>query len=724
MLCGKCGFTIKHDQAPLDAACMACGSSLKWDADDFLLHGAGGLVTNSREGQVKMARAVEAAIAKKNCLLVEGPVGVGKSFAYLLPALLSGKRTVVSTAQKPLQQQLAANDGPRLVAAISEMFPKATVAMLKGKSNYACRLHVEHTADVPEFAAWLGTSETADLSEYEGRRPAKMWDVTAEGCLGTRCPQAKDCGYRQSRKRALEASVIVVNHALVAFDLRFGPMKLFGPYDNLIVDEAHKAPSAFRGAFEESISDRGVARVVRKMDDLRHVTLPVLSGAVLLCWNDAFKHAKNLEGAIQPDPFGAAGTVLLDQLEELRAFVDSEAGVLNRAHVENGIDTAFHSEVGLELADLGAMLGLSRALHKTVAALKLLKKPTQNTLLTAEKQAGVHRFKATPISVGAMVGDKLSQVPSLVFTSATMTNSGSFADFSRDLGLHRLKAPAVVTTVATKAAPAMTFRPAAKEIVELEVMSPFDYRAQGAFLYIPRHIATAASDGGGDDIQRGKYLDSISREILALVRASGGNALVLFTATSDLREVEKRLLADDPTIPWLSDTGQGAEAVLRTFKDTPGGVILGLKSFWEGVSIEGDKLWLVIITKLPFPSPTDPLMAAQARQMEKELTAQGVPLKEQGYATFRRLSMPPMITDIRQGAGRLVRTTTDRGVLAILDTRVWSGKTGVGAADDQKAPRGYGVTVVNALGYNNNWTPDFSYVQAKFRQWRKPKGTK
>lgn len=707
---------------------MMCSKPLKRDADDFLLHGAEGLIKDSREGQVKMARAVESTIATNDVLLVEGPVGVGKSFAYLIPALLSGKRTIVSTAQKALQQQLASIDGPRLVKVLEDDRPGATVAILKGKSNYGCLLHVNQTADVPEFGAWLANSETADLSEYRGKRPAKMRDVTADGCLGAKCRLASKCGYRKVKANAAKASVLIVNHALVAFDLRFGPMsKMFSEYNTLIVDEAHKAPSAFRGAFEDSINSRGDTRILSKMDDLAHVALPVATTSLQKVWAEAFKKVAHLEGTLSPDPFGAIGTDLADMITELNKFTTEHLGEVTRANLENADDHDFDSDVGLELEDFSALAGLGRGLARASDALQKLKEPSVNTLLTAQKEMGRMTLKATPISVGAMVGEKLGMIPSLIFTSATMAIDGSFASFRRDLGLNKIEAPETPAVPAPGAAPVVV-NPAApkpKKIHELVVQSPFDYKAQGAFLYIPRHVKVAVSDTQGttNDPQRELYLDSIANEVLKLVRVAGGNALVLFTATSDLRGVHSRLEAMDETIPWLTqdiDSGQGAEAVLSKFHETPGGVILGLKSFWEGVSIEGDKLWLVIITKLPFPSPADPLNKAQAQQMEKHLLAQGLDKSEIGFATFQRLSLPPMLTDIRQGAGRLVRTKTDRGVLAILDTRVWTGKTGAAVSMTQKSPKGYGLTALKALGFVGNWTDDFSYVQAKYRQWRKP----
>jgi len=720
----SCGARIRHDHAPADFLCQFCGKAMARDADDFLLYGAEGLIKEHRDGQVTMGRAVEDTIRTKNALVVEGPVGVGKSFAYLIPALLSGQRTIVSTAQKPLQRQLAEVDGPLLLKALAYDAPNATVVMLKGKNNYGCLLHASVTADVPEFAQWLATSTTADLSEYTGKQPAKIRDATAEGCSGRKCPLAKKCGYMALRARAADAKLLVVNHSLVAFDLRFGPMRVLGPYSTLIIDEAHKAVGSFRSAFEESISNRGQNRVLNRIDALNAFQLPVRSQQVKDAWDFAFSQLQVREGALAPDPFGPAGLSLEEILTDLRTFIDARIGVKSRGVVENA-DIA-ELPGNLDPHDFNNAIQLSRALHRSAAALKAIRIPNKNTLVTAEKgQGGLIRCKATPVSIGALVGAKLGAIPSLIFTSATMAVAGQFDAFIGELGLTRLtderNVPTDPVPPLRDGTPGPVF--SVKAIAKLAVPTPFDYQKQGAVLYIPRHVKPAVSEMAGETSDaREAYLDSVASETLKLVQASGGNALVLFTATSDMREVGARLAEAAPHIPWLSQdaaAGESADVVLKRFIATPGSVILGLKSFWEGVSVNGDKLWLVVVTKLPFPSPEDPLNKLLEQQLQEQLKDSTMSASDKKGFIFNRLSFAPMMTDLRQGAGRLIRTKTDRGVLAILDSRVWSGKTGAAAVPGQVTPAGYGPRIIAALGFNSNWTSETGLVLRRFERWRK-----
>lgn len=712
-----CGFYSTPTLAPADRKCLMCAQKLRFDARDYLEHGVSGLVSSPRSGQIAMAVAVEQTIERKEVLVVEGPVGVGKSYAYLVPALLSGKRVVVSTAQKPLQSQLTDIDGPRLLKALQNQVPSASIAMLKGKSNYACKLHTDIAQDSYSFLDWLAKTETADFNEFTGTLPARHHEVTADGCLGTRCPFANDCGYRKSRQRALEANVVIVNHALVSFDLRFGPKKLFGDYSVLILDEAHKAAPSFRSAFEETLTSNGAIRILKALDAVEHLEPPVEGVELTSAWTDAFDQAKSADGAITPDPFKGAGLILEEALDELRSFADSQLRILSRAHAETADE--FSGNPDLKLEDYAPLLKMSRATAKACDALKLIRAPSGNTLLTAERTSqGTHRFKATPISVGAMVGKQLAQIPSIVFTSATMTTNGSFADFRRDLGLNFLETPIEVPTAGSVAT---TVQPATRRVVnELCVPSPFNYRVQGAHMYVPKHLPPALAEHQATPASRVTYINALAAEIVRLVTVSKGNALVLFTATLDLQQTHERLKELAPSVPWIaqaSDTGFGAEAVLRKYHATQGGVMLGLKSFWEGVSVEGDKLWLVIITKLPFPNPQDPLFQAQEAKLMRELAQGGVKDTDRKGIVFRTLTLPPMITDARQGAGRLIRTKTDRGILAILDNRVWTGRTGATVSQLQKNPQGYGQTVIEALGFSQNWTSDFAFVAQCFKRW-------
>lgn len=688
-----CGICIPFPKASRDHRCLSCGKTMIMQTDDYLLHGANGLVKEIRPGQVEMGRLVEKGIMDRAIVMVEGPVGSGKSFGYIIPTALLDKRTVISTAKKQLQHQLALKDLPY----ISERMNKPIrVALLKGKSNYACWVKLY---DIPKneqaaFKAWLEESEYGDLTDYPGKRPFFWADVTAEDCVGSACMFAEKgtCGYWKAKQQTKGAQVIIANHHITAFDLRFGPGKLLGVYDNLIIDEAHQAPAAFRGAYSKTLSQYGAKRILKQIDKAGLTT--GVDKRLESAWDAMFDRIKNLDGEIPKDPFGSMGDDAIECLQLVNEHVKHELQQEGVKYTEDeGDEGDYENETETKLSkshvDWEQVAKLSMAQRSVVRPLEALqeaKEPHPNTVVfitTTEKKSKI--VNVAPIEVGGMVGPKLLQIPSVIVTSATIAVNNTFDDIRRQLGL---------SDTLTK--------PCYEQILE----TPFDYNKQ-ALLYTPKHLPLPANTSAPDNV-RADYYDAMSTEIFRLLRASGGNAFVLFSSAVDLREIHMRLQCEDLDTPLITQ-GDDAASALKEFLATPRSVILGLKSFWEGVDVVGDKLHLVIITKLPFPNISDPVIQARSRNFKVDAVQRGMAEQAAETAVFQTVMIPAMLTDLRQGAGRLIRSKKDKGVLAILDVRVWTGSGKHTPKPDAKSYHGYGGVVVNALGYSQR-TSDFNLV--------------
>lgn len=700
----SCGNSIKFTLASANRRCNLCGGALQYDTDDFLLYGANDLVREVRPGQVQMGRIVEEAMRKEQIALVEGPVGIGKSFAYAIPAVQAGKRVVISTAKKQLQHQLARKDVPYLAQKLEREVP---IGLIKGKSNYACRVKVP---DIPKeeqqpFYSWLDSSEYGDLSDLPGKRPFFWPDVTAEDCIGQRCRFADRCGYWKAKQQVRAAQVVIANHHMVAFDLKFGPHKLLGPYDALIIDEAHQAEEAMRGAYGQTVHQFGYRRMQKLMYNAGLGS--ALDKPLEEAWKSMFDGIRHLSGEVPKNPFGDAGDETLRILGAIRDDVKkdmAEAGVDPEDDFDED-ETPETTKKRVDWAAVARLEMLKKTLDRSWEGLETAREPDQNTVVYITDTAkGNKVVNVAPISVGALIGPKLYQLKTTVITSATMAVNGSFDDIKRRLGLDRPPST-------PQAAPAGPISPGAatpepKQVIEAVLQSPFDYSGQ-AVLYVPKHLPLPPA--WGNDAAKASYYDAYAAEIEKLVRASDGNAFVLFTANSDLQAIHARLVTSDLENPILVQ-GDDAEAALKQYMATPKSVLLGSKSFWEGVDVVGNKLRLVVVFKLPFPQMTDPVLQAKQRLMTQQAKARGMPDGQITGMVFSQLQVPKMITDLRQGAGRLIRSKADKGVLAILDPRVWTGSSKRAPTASQSRWEGYGATVVNSLGYSNKIS-DFNLVQ-------------
>lgn len=701
MQCG-CGFNIPYNKAPGDRKCITCGRPLQFTTDDFLLHQANGLVKEVRPGQITMGRLIESAIKNKGSAIIEGPVGIGKSFAYCIPSMLADKRIIISTAKKQLQHQLARKDLPRLAQALGK---DVKIGLIKGKSNYACRVKAYDlpTEEGQEFAKWLDKSETQDVTDLpNGKKPHYWMDVTAEDCIGVNCRHRMDCGYWKAKQQMKAANIIVANHHVVAFDLRFGPFKILGPYGILIIDEVHQAASAFRGAYGLGISGFTVKRIMRQIDKAG-----INSGLELAlekAWAEMFSRVQNLEGEIQPDPFGSAGADALNCIEEMLAHIRKEQGEGAGAEVDEDGDVV-SKDPNYDMRTAMVVKTLTR----TREALNLIKVPGDNTVVYITTTDKKNKYvTAAPINVGPMIGPKLFALDSVILTSATISINGSFSDIKNQMGMNWLQheIPSDPTS-----------REKVKVIEEAVLETPFDYNRQ-ALLYTPKHIPVPVSGTARGD-ERDTYVRTLTNEISRLIKSSSGNAFVLFSSLMDLKDTHQRLIemGVDEEFPLIPQ-GDDAESALKRFLDTPKSTILGVKSFWEGVDVVGDKLHLVIITKLPFPIYGDPVIQARSRVVQKEAMERGLNERNAQNEVFQTIQIPAMVTDLRQGAGRLIRSKTDKGVLAILDARIWTGSAKRAPSSTQSNYQGYGALAVNALGYSQK-TSDFALVDKFLRHLTK-----
>lgn len=730
MQCTSCGFAASYDIVGAKRQCNSCGGHFIFDTDDFLVHQYGAPGRDIRGGQIDMGRLVEKAIRDHAIAVVEAPVGSGKSDAYGVPAILSvasgapnllknykgykpemiasrpefQSRVIISTAKKALQRQLAEKDLPFIRNRLGDK--TITVGQLKGKSNFACRLRAE-TVLAPrereEFFKWMDKNPEEDLTLFAGKRPPYLYDVTAEDCLGRMCSYSKPdagghipCGYARARADAMKARVIVTNHHMVAYDLQFGPGTVLGPYSTLILDEAHQAPSSFRAAFSSHLTEAGHRRLVRQLDSagIGGTYADRLSAA----WAAMFSGFELLSGEIPKDPFGAAGDATLGVLVEIQAAVQTAMNSLGWA------DSGYNLDAIRDYSDRSTilhLLALSRTVSRTIQPVTASKNPDSNTVLYAGKTPGNFKMLTlAPITVGKLIGYKLQMLPSLVVTSATMAVNKTFDDIKFQLGLNW------ASYKDGEGRPIPT-----KQIHELTLESPFNYSEQ-ALLYTPTHIPLPALV---DSPERPRYVAAIAAECSRLIQASNGNAFILFTSRQDLQEVYEVLDSyglPNPLIIQEDDAG----STFTSFMSTPNSVLLGVKSFWEGVDVQGQKLQLVIVVKLPFPSATDPVLQARARQLVADQVAKGVAPQTAQQSVFNRLQIPYMLTELRQGAGRLIRAKTDTGVLAVLDTRVFTGDSKSLPTPGQTTYRGYGKAAVEAIGFPNRVT-DFQVVSRVFAHW-------
>ncbi|WP_141588021.1 ATP-dependent DNA helicase [Myxococcus sp. AB056] len=592
-----------------------------------------------RPEQLQMARAVERAFAEHSYLLAEAGTGTGKTLAYLVPALLSGRRVVVSTATKTLQDQIFFKDLPLMREKMGLRFE---AAYLKGRSNYLCLHRYDAFSKEPQFGsreesrywpklkAWAEETDTGDRSELDLPESFSAWSrlsTTSETCVGTKCPQYETCFVTRMRKRAEQADLLVVNHHLFFADLalRSSGKRTEGVlpwYEAVIFDEAHALEDAASGHFGCSVSNYRLEELARdavaslKEDDARHAMLRALAARLRAGADALFAQA--------PRALGLSG---------------HEASVALRAEVMAKLSTPLEG-VRDALAALSAftvgerepeLAAITRRSDEMEEQLSFLEKAESSDHVYWAEQRGKGLFlRASPIDVAKELRERMyGALDTVVYTSATLAADSRFDFFANRMGLYGEDGQPV-TRVRTLAVP-----------------SPFDYPSQAA-LYLPTHLPDPSAPG---------FIEEAAEEIERLCEVTGGRAFVLFTS---LRNMVRAYELVAPRLPYQSllQGERPKQQLLEAFRETPS-VLFAAHSFWEGVDVPGDALSLVIIDRLPFASPGDPLVAARINQ-----------LQQRGEEPFEQYQLPHAALALRQGFGRLIRTQSDRGIVAMLDRRI------------------------------------------------------
>src|SRR5690349_9445858 len=588
-----------------------------------------------RSQQLEMARRVAEAIQDNAILVCEAGTGTGKTFAYPVPALLSAGKVIISPGTKTLQDQLYHRDLPTVRAALG--VPVST-ALLKGRGNYVCHYHLERNldggqasgrdvaADLRRIASFARVTRSGDKSELaDVPEAAAAWDLatsTRENCLGQSCPRYRDCFVMAARREALAADLVVVNHHLFFADVMLkdeGMADLLPACNTVIFDEAHQLPDTATLFFGETLS---TAQLVELARDVRTEALsgardtpdpPRLAAALE-------KAARDLRLALP----GESTRVTAASAKGRREFVDALAGV----------DSALAPLCdALEVLDERSE-GLARCSARTREAHALLERwrDESRTDLVRWIEVLGHslRLHATPLSVAEVFRRQLDGRPrAWIFTSATLAVAGDFSLYRGEMGLEGA-------------------RTACWD-------SPFDYASQ-ALLCVPRKLP----DPNSEEHTRAAVAAS-----LPVIQASGGRAFLLFTTLRAMR-LAHRLLREEferraITFPLMLQ-GQGSRSeLLERFRRLGNAVLVASASFWGGVDVRGEALSLVIIDKLPFAPPDDPVLAARIEVMEKK-----------GMNGFVHHTLPEAIINLKQGAGRLIRDEGDRGVLMLCDPRVIS----------------------------------------------------
>jgi len=618
----------------------------------------GGVLANSalpyeyRPGQLEMARAVEKALEEKRHLIVEAGTGTGKTLAYLLPALrtawTTGRRVIISTGTKALQDQLYFRDVPFLESLLGPL----RVCYMKGRANYLCRHKLitltahpilsglEEIDQYHKISEWEKTTETGDRAELAGLPEASaLWsrlDARSEACLGSTCPDYNRCFVTEMRRKAQESDVVIVNHHLFFADLAVRQQASGAPDAGVlpeagavIFDEAHELEEVASSYFGISVSNLRFEDLVRDSEAMLKKADGYASApntAVLIAGQQLRDRARMFFAQL---PIAGDGRQPFEGREE---FLETRGDLY--LSVKNTLTR-------LE-ADLDQLRGVDEApgLRKRVGNLRtelefLMESNSSNTVYWLErrtsgglqKQARVTFLQATPIDVSGILDAQLFQAfPTVVMTSATLTVQGGFEHIRGRLGL----------------ADGIT---GARELV---VPSHFKYEKQ-ALLYLPPEMPDPRSPD---------FPEAAARCIRRVLEITKGRAFCLFTSYSQMRDLYDRLL---PVLdyPILLHGSAPRNVLLEQFRETPNAVLFGTASFWQGVDVQGEALSCVIIDRLPFAVPNDPVVAARMKFIE-----------ESGGKPFFEYQVPSAVIALKQGFGRLIRSLEDRGVLVLLDPRI------------------------------------------------------
>jgi ATP-dependent DNA helicase DinG len=580
-----------------------------------------------RLAQQRMAVAVAEAIEQRETLIAEAGTGTGKTFAYLVPALLSGRKVIVSTGTKALQDQLFFRDLPRVRSVLSA---HVKTSLLKGRANYLCLYRLdqavreghatrEQASQLSTIRAWSARTRRGDRMELaEIPEDAPIWPrvtSTPENCLGSECAFFEDCHVVKARRDAMEADVVVVNHHLLLADLALkqeGFGEILPHADAFILDEAHQVPELAGQFFSQSIS-------ARQLTDLAHDALAECGGvtgatSLLLEPVEALQEAvRHLRLALDPLPqrgslglleHDAAVRQMLGELRDVLAAVVDLLGA--QAERSRGFANAF------ERAEI-----LSLRLDRIV------EEASDTDVRWYELFPRGFSLHATPLDLASPLRAMRDATSAAwIHTSATLSVAGDFGHFARQLGID--------------------------DPHTLSLESPFDYAKQ-ALAYFPEKLP---------DPNARDYTERVVEAVLPVLEASNGRAFLLFTSHRALRRAAE-LLEDRVPWPLFVQGTAPRHRLLEEFRASGHGVLLGAASFWEGVDVAGEALSVVVIDKLPFASPDDPVLQARLEAIEAS-----------GVGAFMGWQVPTAVIALKQGAGRLIRDVHDRGVLVLCDPRL------------------------------------------------------
>jgi ATP-dependent DNA helicase DinG len=612
-----------------------------------------------RRGQLQMAQAVEEALEEKRHLIVEAGTGTGKTLAYLLPVIRSGKRVIISTGTKNLQEQLFFKDVPALERAL---FPegdrKLSVCYMKGRNNYLCRKKLFDLTDQPvlsgleeieqyrAIAAWEKTTQTGDRAELaELPEASALWhklDARADTCLGQKCKEWEHCFITEMRRRAAESDIIIVNHHLFFADLSI-KLEAEGAPDAgvlpecaaVIFDEAHELEEVAGNFFGISVSNLRMDELTRDVELLlqrEKLYTPQMSGAM-----QSVRERSQLFFSLLP---ASEGRFAFDARREFLEENGEEFLALNQALCRLGAELEQLPQKPEEVFPL-----TRRARQLQVQLRFVMENEDPNTVFwierrgfrgapgaparrksSDEKHAGGRTnvfLQATPIEVGQILRECLwSKLETSVLTSATLAVGGAFDYIRGRLGLDHAR--------------------------DLIVPSHFDYENQ-AILYVPPDLP---------DPRTPQFASEATGVIRRLLEITRGRAFVLFTSHAQMNEIYDRLLGQ-LEFPMLKQGDAPKSALLEEFRLTPNAVLFGTSSFWQGVDVQGEQLSCVIIDRLPFAVPSDPVVAARVRAIDAG-----------GGNAFFEYQVPSAVITLKQGFGRLIRSLHDRGLLALLDNRI------------------------------------------------------
>jgi len=634
------------------------------DASLYQFFAPGGVLSRThpayefRRGQLQMAQAVELALEEKRHLIVEAGTGTGKTLAYLLPVIRSGKRVIISTGTKNLQEQLFYKDVPFLEQALygnPASGSRLSVCYMKGRNNYLCRKKLYDLTDQPvlsgldeieqyrAIAAWEKTTGTGDRAELaELPEASLLWyklDARADACIGQKCSQWERCFITEMRRRAMESDIVIVNHHLFFADLAIKLQAEGAPDAGIlpdaaavIFDEAHELEDVAGNYFGISVSNLRLEELARDVENsLQHNRMlsPSLSGSLA-----SLRERSQFFFSLLPPGEGRFS------FETRREFLE-----------ENGDEFLSLNQALTRLA--GELEGLPqkpeevfnfvrRAQEIQVQLGFALESEDRNTVFWIERRGGRGRansprghseadkggrqnvfLQATPIDVGPILRECLwSKLECAVLTSATLAVGGGFEYIRERLGLEHAR--------------------------ESVLPSHFDYESQ-ALLYVPPDLP---------DPRTPQFVSKATDRIRELLEITRGRAFVLFTSYAQMNEIHQRLLGE-VEFPMLRQGDAPKSALLEEFRLTPNAVLFATSSFWQGVDVQGEQLSCVIIDRLPFAVPSDPVVAARVKAIDAE-----------GGNAFFQYQVPAAVITLKQGFGRLIRSLHDRGLLVLLDNRI------------------------------------------------------